>query len=165
MQIAAGDPQKKGVRKLQEQLDAEPVASPGLPECPEQLQGRARDAWEFLVRELEYMGLDRRPDALMLEGTCVTYAQAVDADTAIAAEGILIEEPITDKRGEVVGQKIKAHPAVAISSQAWRQVRAFCAEFGLSPVSRTRLAIERKDTGAELADLLSAPRPQRPVVQ
>ena len=57
-QIAAGDPRKKGVHKLEEQLAAEPKASRGLPPCPEYLVGRARDAWTFWSHELELMDLD-----------------------------------------------------------------------------------------------------------
>jgi P27 family predicted phage terminase small subunit len=62
-------------------------------------------------------------------------------------------------------EKLKAHPAVAISRSAWAQVRSFCSEFGLSPVSRTRLSIEKKnDAEADLMALLSAPRENRPAV-
>jgi P27 family predicted phage terminase small subunit len=163
-QIAAGDPRKKGVRKLQERLEAEPSATRGLPDCPEHLRGRAVAAWAFWVEELADMNLDRRPDAMMLEGACVNYARAVDADCLLSDAGFLYDEPITNKQGEIVGYKTKAHPAVGISNAAWRQVRAFCSEFGLSPVSRTRLSIERKDSLGDLASLLAEPRVPRPVV-
>jgi hypothetical protein len=45
---------------------------------------------------------------------------------------------------------------------AWVLLKAFCSEFGLSPVSRTRLAIEKPTTGeADLVALLSQPRERR----
>lgn len=98
----------------------------------------------------------------MLEGACLNYSRAVQADLLVAAAGLLLEEPITDSEGDVVGTKYKANPAISISSNAWRNVRAFCSEFGLSPVSRTRLTIEKKDDAEnELLDLLSKPRAQR----
>jgi len=99
----------------------------------------------------------------MLEGACVNYARAVQADGMIAAQGIVIGQPIFDMNGQRVGTKIKNHPAVAVSNAAWRQVRAFCSEFGLSPVSRTRLTLEKPDTSTEdLMALLSKPRERKP---
>ncbi len=101
----------------------------------------------------------------MLEGACVGYARAVQADLLLA-KGLLIEEPIFNKDGDQVGMRVKTHEAVAISNSAWKQVKAFCSEFGLSPVSRTRLALEKQDTGQDLMAMLSAPRePKKPQVQ
>jgi phage terminase small subunit len=53
-----------------------------------------------------------------------------------------------------------------VSNRAWTLVKSFCSEFGLSPVSRTRLAIEKP--GVEEADLmakLSQPHAPRTPVQ
>jgi len=158
-QIAEGDPRKKGVRKLRQQLEAEPKAQSGLPECPRHLSGRAKKAWTFWKIELEVMKLDCRPDAMMLEGACVNYARAVEADIEIALDGISLRTPLLDRRGEVVGVEVRTHPAVKVSNASWRNVRAFCSEFGLSPVSRTRLAIEKSDTSdKDLLSLLTQPR-------
>jgi len=112
------------------------------------------------------MNLDCRPDAQMLEGACVNYSRAVEADLQVASQGLTVEESTIDKEsGEKILLRIKAHPAIAISNQAWRLLHRFCSEFGLSPVSRTRLTIEKRDDGAlDLAALLSQPREQRPPV-
>jgi P27 family predicted phage terminase small subunit len=54
----------------------------------------------------------------------------------------------------------KKNPAVEVSHAAWRHVHKFCSEFGMSPVSRTRLAIEKKvDPMAELKAILEADDP------
>lgn len=113
--------------------------------------------------ELREMKLDRRPDAMMLEGACVNYARAVQADLILLREGLMVEESTIDQEsGEKVVLRTKYHPAVTVSNAAWRQVRAFCSEFGLSPVSRTRLAIEREEPAEDLMEILSKPRPPRP---
>lgn len=164
-QISEGDPRQRGANKLREKLANEPSATRGLPGCPAHLEGRAASAWAFWAEELADMNLDRRPDAMMLEGACTNYARAVEADGIVNEAGMMQEEPLTNKVGDVVGYRIKAHPAIAVSNAAWRQVRAFCSEFGLSPVSRTRLAIERKDEGADLATILAQPRTPRTAVQ
>lgn len=106
------------------------------------------------------MGLACRPDAMMLEGACINYALAVEADIMLQHAGITIQIPVLDEDGDETGQfMITRHPAIAISNAAWRQVRGFCSEFGFSPVSRTRLAIEKPDTSMEdLMEALSRPR-------
>ena len=86
-----------------------------------------------------------------------------DASTGlnpVLTVGRQVEEAILDRdTGAIIGQKVKNHPAVAVSNACWRNVRAFCSEFGLSPVSRTRLAIEQTDfSDADLTELLSRPR-------
>jgi P27 family predicted phage terminase small subunit len=138
-QIAEGDPRKHGTGKLQERLQAKVKARVGLPQCPRHLRGRARACWNMWKLELELMGLDSRPDAMMLEGACVHYARAVQADRQVVRFGITVEEPVVNGEGEEIGVKIKKNPAVEVSNRSWLIARAFCSEFGLSPVSRTRL--------------------------
>jgi P27 family predicted phage terminase small subunit len=161
-QISEGDPRKKGKNKLAEKLAAEPTTTHGLPACPRHLKGRARSAWGFWATELADMNLDRRPDAMMLEGACVGYERAVQADLILMADGLVCKHITVDRETGQPLEKLKSHPAVAISRAAWGQVRAFCSEFGLSPVSRTRLAIDRKEKVEDLAAILSRPRPERP---
>lgn len=99
---------------------------------------------------------------MMLEGACVHYARGVQADEMLAKQGIVYAQPIIDANGQRVGSKLKSHPAVAISNAAWVRVRAFCSEFGLSPVSRTRLTLEKPDTSAQdLVELLNRPREKK----
>jgi P27 family predicted phage terminase small subunit len=166
-QISEGDPRKKGVHKLQEKLASEPRATPGLPRCPRHLRGRARSAWTFWAVELTGMGQDKRPDAMMLEGACVHYARAVEADLLVQQQGMMVEEAYWNKkREERIVLKVRSHPAIMVSNAAWRQVRAFSSEFGLSPVSRTRLVIDKADTTEkDLAELLSQPRQPRTSIQ
>lgn len=166
-QIAAGDPRKLGKKKLQEKLDNEPQAVSGIQDPPERLEGIARDQWLFWRAELEAMGIDKRPDAAMLEGACWNFAGAIDAEKILAREGQTVTESTIADDGDVVILKVKTHPASQIAARRWALVKSFCSEFGLSPVSRTRLSIEKKDSGEEdLAALLSAPRePRKEIVQ
>src|SRR5512139_1727103 len=128
-QIAEGDPSKRGVRKLDERLASEPAATKGLPACPRHLTGWARRIWKFWSEELEAMDQDRRPDAIMLEGACVNYARAVEADLQIQLDGMYIPEPIVNKSGEVIAVKKRKHPAEQVSARAWKLVHSFCSEF------------------------------------
>lgn len=165
LQIAEGDPRDRGVHKLEQKLASEPKPTVGLPPCPRHLRGRARVAWKFFVEELKGMKLDARPDATMLEGVCVHYEKAVDAYIKGRKDGDVIEDPITitskeTGEPEIIGYRLKKNPWVAIRERSWLIVKAFCSEFGFSPVSRTRLTIDRPDDGeADLAAILSRPRP------
>ncbi len=110
------------------------------------------------------MDLDRRPDAMMLQGACINFARAVQADLLLQVQGLVIQECTEKENGEVIILTTRKHPAVEISARAWGLVRAFCSEFGLSPVSRTRLAIG-KDAGPKEDDLMSLlmrPREKKP---
>ena len=151
----------RGKHKLQERLAREPKATRGLPPCPNHLTGRARIAWKFWACELVSIGLDCRPDAMMLEGACVNYARAVQADLIIAKDGATIEQPILNKQGEEIGVRIKNHPLISVSRAAWRLMHSFCSEFGFSPIARQRLTIEANDGEGDLLSILSRPRQQK----
>jgi P27 family predicted phage terminase small subunit len=65
---------------------------------------------------------------------------------------------------------VRAHPGLAIRDRALGRMRSFCSEFGLSPVSRARLFVERREAdGDDLMALLSRPRerkqPPKEIVQ
>jgi P27 family predicted phage terminase small subunit len=55
---------------------------------------------------------------------------------------------------------VRPHPALHIRDRALMQMRAFCGEFGLSPVSRARLSVERSegDAHGDLLAILAQPR-------
>lgn len=157
-----GDPQHRGTGKLQELLDREARAPRGIPDPPVHVHGRARESWLFLRDQLAAMDLDRTPDAITLEGVCAAYARAVEADEAIARDGLLIPDIRLTKDGPVE-MGLRKHPAVDIAFRAWNQVRQFALEFGLTPVSRGRLAVDKapSDGIPDLAELLAGPRPKR----
>lgn len=162
--LVEGDTRKVGARKLAAQIAREPKAARGLPTCPKHLRGRARAAWNFWREELMAMNLDRRPDAQMLEGACVAYEAAVDSYETLHKQGRLIARRAKDpKTGQLVVTDVRPHPAVAMGNDAWALLRSFCSEFGLSPVSRTRLSIEKTDSGEDdLMKILMQPRTPKP---
>jgi len=165
VQVAQGDPRKIGKRKLAEKLASEPSATRGLPDCPSYLNGRARAAWGFWAAELADMNLDKRPDAMMLEGACVAYAAARECEELIAQQGRFIAKRAVDKKtGDLVVIDVKTHPACVQANVAWSLMRSFCGEFGLSPVSRTRLSVDTSET-EDLMEILTRPRASRAIVQ
>jgi phage terminase small subunit len=64
--------------------------------------------------------------------------------------------------GQLEVVDVRPHPGLAIRDRALMQMRAFCSEFGLSPVSRARLFVERRESdGDDLMALLTQPRESR----
>ena len=164
LQIVEGDPRRHGVHKLAAKAAAEPKAADGLPECPKYLRKnpRARTAWNLWVKELERMDLARRPDAHMLEGAVIAYAESVACYLLVEKQGRVIARRARDASGNWVVVGMVAHPAVRQRNQALLIMRAFCSEFGLSPISRTRLSVENPaEEEDDLFALLSQPRLNR----
>ena len=166
-QIAEGDPRKRGVHKLDELADGEPKATRGLPECPKHLKSIARKAWRFWADELEGMSLDCRPDAMMLEGACVSYQTFVELYELIEGQGKLVaKKERNPQTGQLEVVDVRPHPALHIRDRALMQMRAFCSEFGFSPVSRARLFVERREAdGDDLMALLTQPRKPKTQLQ
>ena len=166
IQIVEGDPRRLGKNKLEAKLEREPKATDGLPKCPAYLRrnARARTAWNFWRAELQRMDLDRRPDRPMLEGACIAYAEAIACFQLVEKQGRVIPRRARDAAGNWVVVGMVAHPAVRQRNQALLIMRAFCSEFGLSPISRTRLSVEAPDDeDDDLMKLLSQPRTNRRV--
>ena len=162
-QIAEGDPSKRGVHKLDGMMEAEPRATRGLPGCPKHLKGMARKAWRFWAEELEGMSLDCRPDSRMLEGACVSYQTYVELYELIETQGKLVaKKERNPQTGQMEVVDVRPHPALHVRDRALMQMKAFCSEFGLSPVSRARLFVERREAdGDDLLALLAQPRERK----
>lgn len=96
------------------------------------------------------------------------FERAVKADLILDEEGLIVKDQTLSADGkEVIVLRIRKHPAVEISSRSWLNVKAFCSEFGLSPVSRLRLHPENDGDGDgdkmdDLMAALSQPREKKP---
>lgn len=120
-QIIAGDPRRRGRHKLAERLDAGPQPTPGLPPCPKHLTGLARERWQVWAERLIELNLDKRPDGVMLEGCCIAYARAVEAERILRAKGLIVSTPSGRKQ---------RHPAWDVAIHARAQLKLFMKEFG-----------------------------------
>lgn len=125
----------------------EPAFTKGA-ECPSHLTGLARQTWEFLAAALDGINLMRRPHALALEAASVAYARAVEADLALARDGL------THEVKTKAGSSLRMRPEVSISARNWEQFRKFASEFGLTPAAMAKLAVEgeRPKTLSEILD-------------
>ena len=109
------------------------------------------------------MSLDCRPDAMMLEACCVCYQTSVEMYELIEQQGKLVARRERNPHtGQLEVVDVRPHPGLIIRDRALMQMKAFCSEFGLSPVSRARLFVERREAdGDDLMALLAQPRPRK----
>lgn len=134
----AGNPGKRPLNKR----EPKPRKKQGMP-VPRHLREEARREWRRLRPELEAAGLLTAVDADALALYCETYATWVEATAQAQKEGLIV---YTDK-----GYPVQ-NPLLGIANQAARMLRAMLIEFGMTPASRSRVAVE----GAGEVDPLDA---------
>lgn len=110
----------------------EPKVRVGTPALPASVRSDsvALDCWNRTRTHLMKMKVLTPPDGITLEGLCVAYSRAQRADAIVKAKGLCVEK---------FDGSLVANPAVAMSRNAWAEVRRFASEFGLTPSSRTNV--------------------------
>jgi P27 family predicted phage terminase small subunit len=99
----------------------------------------------------------------MLEGACVSYQTYVELYELVESQGKLVaKKERNPQTGQMEVVDVRPHPGLHIRDRALMQMKAFCSEFGLSPVSRARLFVERREADSDdLMALLTQPRERR----
>ena len=112
------------------------------PEPPTWLSREAKAEWRRVVPELGRLKMLKQSSRSSLVAYCETWATFVQATREVHRDGLTIEAK----------QGMLAHPAVAIARTAQKELRAWCAEFGLTPSAEGRLSLP--DETADGDDLL-----------
>ena len=136
----------------------EPQPAKGVDAPPRGMPAVSRRIWKTLAAELDRLNLLTVVDAMALEGVCVAYAHAIAADREIERLQREIKSGTDEKRVKKLSTEelVAEYRTIninynrlslqnAVSKKAWQQVKSFCTEFGLTPASRSRLAVG--DTG------------------
>lgn len=114
----------------------EPIARTGEIEPPADMSDDVRSIFEYVVAELEHMGIASPAD----RDSIVCYCEAVDkhrkASAVLARSAILIK----GLHGNMV-----RNPALIVQRDAAQVIRQFAQEFGLTPSARARIDNERRD--------------------
>lgn len=130
----------------------EPQPAPELPAPPDHLSAGARAEWARVAPELHRLGVLTMADRSTMAAYCQVYAQWVEAEAAIAREGLTM----MSTKGTLM-----AHPAVRISHQALTLLRQYMTELGLTPASRARLATGNKPPADPLEAFLQIKKKAR----
>lgn len=141
LKILEGNP---GHQKLEHN---EPRPRPIAPPCPDWLDRRAKAEWRRICPELERLGLLTGVDQAGLANYCSLVATIAITELLLRKTGLTMElrEPSTkDADGNVVLGAVKyvqQRPEVAIRHKAILGIRAYLAEFGLTPAARGKMSI------------------------
>lgn len=110
-----------------------------IPECPEHLEGAAREEWDRITPHLHKLGLISQIDRAALSGYCDTWGEYVwacqqiktlNADDATGQRGRVWDTPSGYKQISVLQQ---------IRNRSLEQMKSFLAMFGMSPSDRSRV--------------------------
>jgi len=137
-------------RGRQPKPSKEPRPAVGTPAMPEWLNAEAQAEWRRIVPELAALGLLTIVDRATLAAYCAAWSELREATNMIDAEGrVIVVDVFARDSGEKVGTRKTIHPAVRLQREAFRLVKQFLGEFGLSPSSRTRLTAPKKQDEAD----------------
>lgn len=114
----------------------------GAPQPPAWLDQVARQEWRRLRPELERLGLWRKLDRALFASYCHFYSVFINAIRE--SERNQIDLVVLTKSGYPI-----QNPYLAIINTAFERMRALAGEFGFTPSSRTRLALETATAGNE----------------
>lgn len=144
-------PKPSALKKLQgnpgkRPLNAkEPSAPAGDPEMPADLPKAAQEEWNRIIPELRALGVLSTIDRAALAAYCHAYARWFEAEEETRLHGIVVEEPILVQGVETGFVRYKKNPAVTISEGAMKLMKSFLIEFGMTPASRSRLAMKSEE--------------------
>lgn len=129
LKLVTGNPGKRPVNRK------EPKVPRSRPSAPVHLSDKARETWGFVTGLLDRMGVLTEADSVALEMLCEAYADYLAARVELKAFGS--DYYATETAG---GDKMhRVHPAVAQKNDADRRIRAWLAEFGMTPSARARV--------------------------
>jgi P27 family predicted phage terminase small subunit len=120
----------------------EPQPKKTQPKCPRWLNRFAREEWVRVVPELQRLGILTVADEKALACYCQAYGRLRLAEAIIASKGMTFTTP---------NGFVQKRPEVTIAREAMQLMKAFAAEFGLTPASRTRLHVSPASTSEEAA--------------
>jgi P27 family predicted phage terminase small subunit len=134
LKVLRGNPGKRPMRP-----EPQPEVAADVPEPPAFITGYAADEWWRSAPELHRLGLLTRIDVPALAAYCHAYGQWRMAAESLAKmqanDPVMNAQIIKTKYGDAA-----MNPLVSIVRKHAGDVVRFAAEFGLTPIARTRLA-------------------------
>jgi P27 family predicted phage terminase small subunit len=115
--------------------EPKPKSPLAVPEPPSYLDAVAKKEWKRLGPELIRLGLLTVADLAAFETYCLAYGRLVAATKSLKKAKSMFYE-YTNKAGAT---NFVPRPEIAVVQKESLVIKAFCAEFGLSPSARTRM--------------------------
>lgn len=132
----------------------EPVPGTGEVVVPDWLAEEARTVWDHYAPDLERQGVLRAWDVEHFAMWCDLAAKRRRITAEIDRLGMVVEAPVLDKAGELVGTVIKRNPATLVEKSLTDSMARIGARFGLTPSDRSQLKVGDGNTNPK-DDLLT----------
>ena len=116
-------------------------------ECPDWLLPMAQEEWKRIAPALDAMGVLTEADVTAFEGYCQAYARWREAEDFITQHGSIFKTP---------SGYVQQVPQVSIAQQNLKIMQSFCTEFGLTPASRSRIAVNAEHSKKNEEDPMAA---------
>ena len=146
LKIVSGNPGKRSVSP-----EPRPRARSVRP--PKGLSKAAKSAWRSLAPMLRRLRVLTEADTMALASACEAYADLSRARAELETVGWY--QTVRTKSGDPM---TRLHPAVGVAQDADRRLRAWLAEFGLTPSSRSRVSVDADDPADRVKDFLFGSR-------
>lgn len=128
----------EGTRNRHKTRGSEPQFG-GAPTCPKHLDKIARAEWKRVSKALTDQNLLTIVDRAALAAYCAAYSRWANAEENLQKFGSVIKSP---KSGFPI-----ANPYVGIANTSLTLMRQFLTEFGMTPASRSRIAVADGNNG------------------
>ena len=127
LKIAQGNPGKRAIN------GAEPKPPTSLPDCPPHLSPEAQAEWHRIAESLNKIGLLTQIDRTTMAAYCQCYGRWVEAELKLKDTPPILRMP---------SGYIQQSPWLTIANKQLELMVKYMSELGLTPASRSRLAIQ-----------------------
>lgn len=118
---------------IEARKDAEPKPIKGTPPKPKSMSKDANETWDYLCKHLEQMGILAESDQMAISMLCKNWSLLLEAECHINDEGSIID----------VNGQLQKNQWFKVKEETEKTIIKLLTEFGLTPSSRSRIAIQK----------------------
>jgi P27 family predicted phage terminase small subunit len=137
LEILEGKPHQHAVNRFEVQFDR------AVPACPNHLNREAKQHYQKLADILYKAKVLTEADGIVLANLAQAYATLAQAQRELNRDKLTV----ASKRGGP-----RTNPLVRIVDQSTTTINRLCQELGMTPLSRSRLRIDKKETDDNMFD-------------
>ena len=126
LKLLEGNPGKRPIGR-------EPQPPASQPTCPAHLSPTAKAEWKRLAQTLNKIGVLTQVDRAALAAYCQAYGRWVEAEKKLKETPVLLKTP---------AGYVQQSPWLTVANKQMELMARYMAELGLTPSSRTRLAVQ-----------------------
>lgn len=128
LKLLEGNPGKRPINRHEPKPDAR------APTCPSHLSPPAKAEWKRLAAQLSTLGILTELDRAAMAAYCQAYGRWVEAERKLQETPMILKMP---------SGYVQPNPWLTIANKQLELMHRYITEFGLSPVSRSRVSVSQ----------------------